>query len=380
MLRYARPGGVFLLNSIFPADKVWDELPKEVQRTLIDKKMKFYVIDAYAVAEKVGLGGRINTIMQTCFLPLVALLPKDEAIARIKEYIQITYGRRGEAVVKQNFDAVDQSLVNLYEVKVPETVTSILTRRLPVPANAPGFVRDTLGPIIANNGDDLPVSRMPVDGTFPTATTRWEKRNIALEIPAWDPSLCIQCGKCAFVCPHASIRQKVYDPTYLEKAPATFKSLDAKFKEFPGMKFTIQVAPEDCTGCGMCVEACPAKDKVNPDHKSINMAPQPPLRENERVNWEFFLSLPEADRKAFEPTSVKNSSLLTPLFEFSGACAGCGETPYIRLVSALFGDRAVVANATGCTSIYGGNLPTTPWSINKARTRTGHGSNSLIRG
>jgi len=305
------------------------------------------------------------------------VLPKDEAIARIKEYIQITYGRRGEAVVKQNFDAVDQSLVNLYEVKVPETVTSILTRRLPVPANAPGFVRDTLGPIIANNGDDLPVSRMPVDGTFPTATTRWEKRNIALEIPAWDPSLCIQCGKCAFVCPHASIRQKVYDPTYLEKAPATFKSLDAKFKEFPGMKFTIQVAPEDCTGCGMCVEACPAKDKVNPDHKSINMAPQPPLRENERVNWEFFLSLPEADRKAFEPTSVKNSSLLTPLFEFSGACAGCGETPYIRLVSALFGDRAVVANATGCTSIYGGNLPTTPWSINKE----GHGpawSNSLF--
>jgi pyruvate-ferredoxin/flavodoxin oxidoreductase len=365
MLKYARPGGVFLLNSTFPADKVWDELPKEVQRTLIDKKMKFFVIDAYDVAGKVGLGGRINTIMQTCFFAISGVLPKDEAIKHIKEYIQTTYGRRGEAVVKQNFDAVDQSLANLHEVKVPDTVTSQLTRRLAVPANAPDFVRNTLGPIIANNGDDLPVSKMPVDGTFPTATTRWEKRNIALEIPVWEPDLCIQCGKCSFVCPHAVIRQKVYDPKYLEKAPATFKSIDAKFKEFPGMKFTVQVAPEDCTGCGLCVETCPSKDKVNPNRKSINMAPQPPLRETERANWEFFLSLPEPDRKTFEPTSIKNSSQLTPLFEFSGACAGCGETPYIRLMSALFGDRTVIANATGCTSIYGGNLPTTPWAINK---------------
>lgn len=365
MLKYARPGSVFLLNSIYPADKVWDELPKEVQHTLIDKKMKFYVIDAYDVAGKVGLGGRINTIMQTCFFAISGVLPKDEAIKAIKEYIQKTYGRRGEAVVKQNFDAVDQSLANLHEVKVPDAVTSQLTRRPAVPANAPDFVRNTLGPIIANNGDDLPVSKLPVDGTFPTATTRWEKRNIALEIPVWEPDLCIQCGKCSFVCPHAVIRQKIYDPKYLEKAPETFKSLDAKFKEFPGMKFTVQVAPEDCTGCGLCVEACPSKDKVNPNRKSINMAPQPPLRETERANWDFFLALPEPDRKTFEPTSIKNSSLLTPLFEFSGACAGCGETPYVRLVSALFGDRAVIANATGCTSIYGGNLPTTPWSVNK---------------
>lgn len=365
MLRYARPGAVFLLNSIFPADKVWDEIPKEVQRTLIDKKMKFYVIDAYDVAGKVGLGGRINTIMQTCFFAISGILPKDEAIAAIKDYIQKTYGRRGEKVVKQNFDAVDQSLENLHEVKVPDTVTSQLTRRQAVPANAPDFVRNTLGPIIASNGDDLPVSKLPVDGTFPTSTTRWEKRNIALEIPVWETDLCIQCGKCSFVCPHATIRQKVYDPKYLEKAPATFKSIDAKFKEFPGMKFTVQIAPEDCTGCGLCVEACPAKDKANSERKAINMASQPPLRESERANWEFFLSLPDIDRKAFEPTSVKNSALLTPLFEFSGACAGCGETPYIRLVSALFGDRAVIANATGCTSIYGGNLPTTPWAMNK---------------
>jgi pyruvate-ferredoxin/flavodoxin oxidoreductase len=365
VLKYAKPGGIFLLNSVYGPEKVWDEVPKEVQRVIIEKKLRFFVIDAYAVAKRIGLGGRINTIMQTCFFAISGILPKDEAIAQIKESIQKTYGKRGEAVVKQNFEAVDESLANMHEVKVSDTVSSNLTRRAPIPANAPEFVRNTLGPIVANDGDNLPVSKLPIDGTFPTATTRWEKRNIALEIPVWDPELCIQCGKCSFVCPHAVIRQKVYDPKFLEKAPATFKSLDAKFKEFPGMKFTVQVAAEDCTGCGLCVEACPAKDKTNPSRKAINMAPQIPLRETESANWEFFFSLPEPDRKAFQPTSVKNVSQLVPLFEFSGACAGCGETPYVRLVSALFGDRAVVANATGCSSIYGGNLPTTPWATNK---------------
>ncbi len=365
VLKYAKPGGVFLLNSVYGPDNVWDEVPKEVQRVIIEKKLRFYVIDAYAVAKRIGLGGRINTIMQTCFFAISGILPKDEAIAQIKESIQKTYGKRGEAVVKQNFEAVDESLANMHEVKIPENVSSNLTRRPPIPANAPEFVRNTLGPIVANDGDNLPVSKLPVDGTFPTGTTRWEKRNIALEIPVWESELCIQCGKCSFVCPHAVIRQKVYDPKFLEKAPATFKSIDAKFKEFPGMKFTVQVAAEDCTGCGLCVETCPAKDKTNPSRKAINMAPQIPLRETESANWDFFFSLPDPDRKTFQPTSVKNVSQLVPLFEFSGACAGCGETPYVRLVSALFGDRAVVANATGCSSIYGGNLPTTPWAINK---------------
>ena len=262
MLKYARPGGIFLLNSIFSKDEIWDKLPKEVQRALIDKHLKFYVIDAYEVANKVGLGGRINTIMQTCFFAISGVLPKDEAIARIKESIKKTYGRRGDDVVRQNFEAVDQSLAHLHEVTIPSTVTSSSTRRPVVPANAPDFVRNTLGPIMANDGDSLPVSKLPVDGTFPTATTRWEKRNIALEIPVWETDLCIQCGKCSFVCPHAVIRQKAYDPKYLEKAPETFKSLDAKFKEFPGWKFTVQVSPEDCTGCSLCVQACPAKDKT----------------------------------------------------------------------------------------------------------------------
>jgi pyruvate-ferredoxin/flavodoxin oxidoreductase len=365
VLKYAQPGGIFLLNSIYGADKVWDQIPKEVQRTIIDKKLRFFVIDSYEVARKIGLGGRINTIMQTCFFAISGILPKEEAIAAIKKSIEKTYGRRGEAVIKQNFEAVDQSLANLFEVKVPAEVSSKLTRRQAVPANAPDFVRNTLGPIMINDGDSLPVSKLPVDGTFPSATTRWEKRNIALEIPVWEPDLCIQCGKCSFVCPHAVIRQKVYDPKLLAKAPETFKSIDAKFKEFPGMKFTVQVAPEDCTGCALCVEVCPSKDKTNPNRKALNMAAQPPLRESERSNWEFFIGLPDPDKKAFEPTNVKNVAQRVPLFEFSGACAGCGETPYIKLMTSLFGDRVMVANATGCSSIYGGNLPTTPWSMNK---------------
>lgn len=365
MLRYAQPGGVFLLNSIYGPEEVWDRLPKEVQRTIIDKKLRFFVIDSYEVARRIGLGGRINTIMQTCFFAISGILPREEAIAAIKTSIEKTYGKRGEAVVKQNFDAVDQSLANLFEVKVPAEVSSKLTRRPAVPANAPEFVRNTLGPIMVNDGDSLPVSKLPVDGTFPSATTRWEKRNIALEIPVWEGDLCIQCGKCSFVCPHAVIRQKTYDPKLLTKAPATFKSIEAKYKEFPGTKFTVQVAPEDCTGCALCVEVCPGKDKTNPSRKALNMADQPPLREAERLNWEFFISLPDPDRKMFEPTNVKNVGQLAPLFEFSGACAGCGETPYISLMTRLFGDRVMVANATGCSSIYGANLPTTPWSVNK---------------
>ncbi len=377
VLKYAKPGGIFLLNSIYPADKVWDELPREVQEEIIAKKLRFYVIDAYEVANKTGMGGRINTIMQTCFFAISGVLPQDEAIAQIKKSIQKTYGKRGEAVVQRNFAAVDQALAHLQEVKVPDKVTATRTRRKPVADEAPEFVRETLAPMMIFEGDRLPVSKLPADGTFPSGTAKWEKRNIALEIPVWDPEVCIQCGKCVMVCPHAVIRQKVYDPKYLENAPATFKSTDARFKEFPGMKYTLQVSPEDCTGCALCVEACPAKNKSQAGLKAINMAPQPPLREQERENWEFFLSLPEVDRAAISVSTVKNSQLLEPLFEFSGACAGCGETPYLKLMSQLFGDRVVIANATGCSSIYGGNLPTTPWTYN----REGRGpawSNSLF--
>jgi pyruvate-ferredoxin/flavodoxin oxidoreductase len=365
MLRYATPGGVFLLNSIYGPEEVWDHLPVEVQKDIVAKKLRFYVIDAYEVAQKTGMGGRINTIMQTCFFAISGVLPRDEAIYQIKKSIKKTYGKRGEAVVQKNYDAVDHTLAHLAEVKVPTAITSEFTRRPAVASNAPEFVRDTLGPMMIFEGEDVPVSALPVDGTFPTGTAQYEKRNIALEIPVWEPSLCIQCGKCAMVCPHAVIRMKAYDPALLENAPETFKSMDAKFKELPGTKFTIQVAPEDCTGCALCVEACPAKDKTNPTRKAINMGDQPSRREAERENWDFFMTLPEGDPCVTVPTTIKNSQLLQPLFEFSGACAACGETPYIKLLSQLFGDHTVIANATGCTSIYGGNLPTTPWSKNK---------------
>jgi pyruvate-ferredoxin/flavodoxin oxidoreductase len=377
MLKYAAPGAVFLLNSIYEPDQVWNHLPSEVQSAIIEKDLKFYTIDAYEVAHKTGMGGRINTIMQTCFFAISGVLPRDEAISEIKKSIYKTYGKRGEAVVQANYLAVDQTLANLHKVEVPANVTSTFARRPAVPAGAPAFVQDVLSKILINEGDDLPVSAMPVDGTFPTGTSQWEKRNIALEIPVWEADLCIQCGKCAFVCPHAVIREKVYDPSFLENAPATFKSMDARFKEMPGMKFTLQVAPEDCTACGLCIEVCPAKDKKQVGRKAINMAPQPPIRETERVNWEYFLSLPEADRSQFSPSTVKNSQLLQPLFEFSGACGGCGETPYVKLVSQLFGDRSLIANATGCSSIYGGNLPTTPWAFNK-EGRGPSWSNSLF--
>jgi len=366
MLKYAKSGGVFLLNSIYGKDETWNNIPYEVQHAIIEKKLKFYVIDAYEVAKATGMGVRINTIMQTCFFAISGILPRDEAIAEIKKYIKKTYGKRGEAVVNQNFKAVDSSLENLFEVKVPEKADSKMRMAKPVPDAAPDFVKDVLGKMIAQDGDSLPVSALPVDGTFPVGTTQWEKRNIALEIPVWEPDLCIQCGKCSFNCPHAAIRIKVYDGALLKDAPATFKSIDAKFKEFPGTKYTVQVAPEDCTGCGVCVENCPAKDKSDASRKAINMHPQQPLREAERENFAFFLSLPNPDRTTFEQDSVKNSQLLQPLFEFSGACAGCGETPYIKLMSQLFGDRTIIANATGCTSIFGGNLPTTPWTVNDA--------------
>ncbi|MGC8856121.1 MAG: pyruvate:ferredoxin (flavodoxin) oxidoreductase [Anaerolineae bacterium] len=378
ILKYAKEGGVFLLNSLYGPDEVWDHLPREVQQAIIDKHLKFYVINGYEVAEKTGMGGRVNTIMQTAFFAISGILPREAAIAEIKHAIEKTYGKRGEAVVRRNFEAVDRTLENLYEVKVPAVVTSKITRRPPVPEEAPEFVRQVLGPMIAYEGDRLPVSVLPVDGTFPTGTAQWEKRNLALEIPVWEPDLCIQCGKCVMVCPHAVIRHKVYDEKLLVNAPATFKHMPSKFKEFSeGMAYTVQVSAEDCTGCTLCVEVCPAKDKTQVGRKALNMAPQPPLREQEAENWKFFLSIPDIDRKLINPSTIKNAQLLRPLFEFSGACAGCGETPYIKLVSQLFGDRAIIANATGCSSIYGGNLPTTPWAVD-AQGRGPAWANSLF--
>ncbi len=364
VLKAAEPGATFLLNSPYDPDEVWDKLPKITQRQIIDKNLRLFVIDAVKVAKEAGMGGRINTVMQTCFFAISGVLPRDEAIAAIKHAIEKTYGRRGEAVVKKNFAAVDASLDHLHEVKIPAAVSSTFDLRPPVPERAPAFVRDVLAKIIEGEGDSLPVSAMPIDGTFPTATAQWEKRNIALEIPVWDESLCIQCGKCVMVCPHAVIRAKIYDPVLLEKAPTTFKSTAARWKDFKDLKYTLQVAPEDCTGCALCVEICPAKSKSEAKHKAINMVDQIPLREPESQNWDFFLGIPEMDRRALSTGQVKDVQLLQPLFEFSGACAGCGETPYIKLMTQLFGDRALIGNATGCSSIYGGNLPTTPYTVN----------------
>jgi len=378
MLRYARPNGIFLLNSIYGPDEVWDHLPAKVQEALIEKKLKFYIIDAYEVAKKTNMGQRINTIMQTCFFAISGILPKDLAIEEIKKSIKKTYGKRGEKVVKQNYSAVDSAVENMFQIDIPDKVTSKIPMLPPVPEEAPEYVRNVLGKMIDRRGDDVLVSEMPVDGTFPTGTTQWEKRNVALEVPVWNPDICTQCGKCAFVCPHAAIRIKVYEKSELKNAPETFKSTDAKFREFrDGWAFTVQVAPEDCTGCGMCVENCPGKDRENPGRKAINMEPQQPLRKQEAENWSFFKALPNPDRKSFSPNTVKNSQLLEPLFEFSGACPGCGETPYIKLVTQLFGDRMVIANATGCSSIYGGNLPTTPYTFN-ADGRGPAWSNSLF--
>jgi pyruvate-ferredoxin/flavodoxin oxidoreductase len=364
VLKLADEGAVFLLNSQFSKEEVWDQLPRPVQQQIITKKLQFYVIDGYSVAKETGMGQRINTIMQTCFFAISGVLPRDEAIAAIKKAIKKTYGRRGEAVVNQNFAAVDSTLEHLYRVEVPASASSKVELRPPVPAQAPAFVQNVLAPMIFGDGDDLPVSMLPNDGTYPTGTAQWEKRNIALEVPEWDEKLCIQCGKCVLVCPHAVIRAKVYPADKMTGAPESFKSATPKWKDFATFKYTLQVAPEDCTGCALCIEVCPAKSKSEAKHRAINMVPQPAVREREAKNWEYFLSLPEVPREQLALSQVKDVQLLQPLFEFSGACSGCGETPYIKLLTQLFGDRTVIANATGCSSIYGGNLPTTPYSQN----------------
>jgi pyruvate-ferredoxin/flavodoxin oxidoreductase len=364
VLKAAVPGATFLLNSYFGPEKVWNELPRHIQEQLISKKIKLYVIDGYKVAQATGMGGRVNTIMQTCFFAISGVLPREQAIEAIKHSIKKTYGKKGDQIVQQNFAAVDQTLANLFEVKVPDKVTSTVAMPPAVSPKAPEFVQKVTGTIIAGLGDSLPVSAMPIDGTYPVGTAQWEKRNIALEIPVWDEKLCIQCNKCALVCPHATIRIKVYDPKELGAAPVAFKSTEYRGSEYKGMKYSIQVAPEDCTGCGLCVDICPAKNKSETKLKAINMMAQPPLRDQERTNYEFFLNIPEIDRRTVKLDSVKGSQLLQPLFEYSGACSGCGETPYVKLATQLFGDRMLVANATGCSSIYGGNLPTTPWTKN----------------
>ena len=377
VLTRAVRGANVLLNAPFAPAEVWNHLPRKFQQQVIEKRLRVFVIDAYTVARDTGMGHRINTIMQTCFFAISAILPRTEAIAAIKKAIEQTYGNRGEAVLKRNFDAVDQALTHLFEIEIPDRVTAPFDILPPVHPDAPPFVRNVLGEIVAGRGDDLPVSALPPDGTFPTATARWEKRNIAQEIPVWDEQLCIQCGKCVLACPHAVIRAKVYDSSLLANAPQTFKSEKPRWREFQDLRYTLQVAPEDCTGCGLCVEICPAKSKSEAKNKAINMAPQAPLREPESKNWEFFLSIPEFDRNRLSHSQVKDVQLLEPLMEFSGACAGCGETPYIKLLTQLFGDRLLVANATGCSSIYGGNLPTTPYTTN-ARGCGPAWSNSLF--
>ncbi len=377
VLEPAMPGAVFLLNSPYSAAEIWDQLPKSAQEEILRKKIEFYVIDGYAVARKAGMGTRINTIMQTCFFAISGVLPRDEAIEQIKKAIKKTYGKRGEAVVQKNFAAVDHALAHLEKVELPSAATSEFDLVGSLSSKAPRFVHDVLGQIANGKGDLLPVSAMPAGGAFPTGTAQWEKRNIAQFVPVWDKELCIQCGKCVMVCPHAVIRAKVYSPDLAGDAPATFQWAKPKWKGMEQDHYTLQVAPEDCTGCGVCVEVCPVKSKSDASHKAINMAPQAPLRAAERDNWEFFLGLPEVDRNKLSHGQVKDAQLLQPLFEFSGACAGCGETPYIKLLTQLFGDRLYIANATGCSSIYGGNLPTTPYSQN-AQGRGPTWANSLF--
>ncbi|MBD2609879.1 pyruvate:ferredoxin (flavodoxin) oxidoreductase [Nostoc punctiforme FACHB-252] len=362
--------GIFLLNSPYANDEIWERLPPSIQEQIIEKHLKFYVINAYKVAREAGMAGRINTVMQVCFFALSGVLPREEAIAKIKNSIRKTYGKKGDAIVQMNLKAVDTTLENLYPLP-------ILHSPLSTPQCTTSSPFPILNKIICREGDELPVSALPADGTYPTGTAKWEKRNIAQEIPVWDTDVCIQCGKCVMVCPHSVIRSKVYEPEQLKNAPPTFKSANAKDHDWQGLKYTIQVAAEDCTGCGICIDVCPAKNKSELRRKAINMAPQRPLREQERENWDFFLSIPNPDRSHLKLTHINQQQMQEPLFEFSGACAGCGETPYIKLATQLFGDRMIVANATGCSSIYGGNLPTTPWTYN-SEGRGPAWSNSLF--
>jgi pyruvate-ferredoxin/flavodoxin oxidoreductase len=377
VLDYAAPEAVFLLNAPYAPQEVWDHLPREVQEQVLSKRLRIYVIDALKVAKDAGMGGRINTIMQTCFFAVSGVLPREEAITQIKKAIEKTYGKKGEETVRRNFAAVDRTLAHLHEIKVPAAATARRGRPAVVSAAAPDFVQRVTAVMMAGQGDLLPVSAFPVDGTWPTGTAKWEKRTIADEVPVWDEKICIQCNKCAFVCPHAAIRAKVYEPPFLDNAPDDFPTLDYKAAEFKGWKYTIQVAPQDCTGCNLCVMVCPAKDKANPKHKSINMTPLLPILEREKKRYDFFLGLLDPPRDRVAHIDVKTSQFALPLIEYSGACAGCGETPYLKLLTQLFGDRLLIANATGCSSIYGGNLPTTPYTVN-ADGRGPAWSNSLF--
>jgi pyruvate-ferredoxin/flavodoxin oxidoreductase len=361
-LSAAAHGATLLINSPFGAEDVWEELPREAQQEVLDKQLKMYVIDASKVASSLGLASRTNTILQTCFFALSGVMPREQAIARIKEETERTYARKGKEMVKRNFEAIDAALANLQEVKVPAAVTSKRGRHRPVPESAPEFVRRVTGAMIAQRGDDLPVSALPVDGTYPTGTTHFEKRNIAEEVPIWESDLCIQCGQCAVVCPHSVIRAKYYEKGRLEGAPAQFPAAAINARGYPDSRYTLQVYVEDCTGCGVCVENCPAHSPEDSQRRAINMRPRLEHLERERTNITFFEKLPWADRTRVNFGNVRGMQFLQPLFEFPGACAGCGETPYLKMLSQLFGDRLQIANATGCSSIYGGNLPTTPWS------------------